>query len=88
MFIGLLINIVQTIGTLLMAVVIIDIIISYFVSPYNQIRMLLDRIVNPMLNPLRRVIPPLGGIDFSPVVLIILIQVAESLLITVLATLG
>ena len=88
MFIGLLINIVQTIGTLLMAVVIIDIIISYFVSPYNQFRMLLDRIVNPMLNPLRRVIPPLGGIDFSPVVLIILIQVAESLLITVLATLG
>jgi len=88
MFIGLLINIVQTIGTLLMAVVIIDIIISYFVSPYNQFRMLLDRIVNPMLNPLRRVIPPLGGIDFSPVVLIILIQVAESLLITVLASLG
>lgn len=88
MFIGLLINIVQTIGTLLMAVVIIDIIISYFVSPYNQFRMLLDRIVNPMLNPLRRVIPPLGGIDFSPVVLIILIQVAESLFITVLATLG
>lgn len=88
MFIGLLINIVQTVGTLLMAVVIIDIIISYFVSPYNQFRMLLDRIVNPMLNPLRRVIPPLGGIDFSPVVLIILIQVAESLLITVLATLG
>jgi YggT family protein len=88
MFIGLLINIVQTIGTLLMAVVIIDIIISYFISPYNQFRMLLDRIVNPMLNPLRRVIPPLGGIDFSPVVLIILIQVAESLLITVLATLG
>jgi YggT family protein len=88
MFIGLLINIVQTIGTLLMAVVIIDIIISYFVSPYNQFRMLLDRIVNPMLNPLRKVIPPLGGIDFSPVVLIILIQVAESLFITVLATLG
>lgn len=33
----------------------------------------LDRIVGPVLAPLRRVIPPLGGIDISPIIAWILI---------------
>lgn len=88
MLISTLIRLVQTLGSLLMIIVIVDIILSYFVSPYNKIRMTLDRIVYPMLNPIRRIIPPLGGLDFSPIVLIMLIQVAEWVLITILAALG
>lgn len=88
MAISILINVIQTLSTLLMFVVIVDILISYFVSPYNKIRMFLDRIVNPLLIPLRKVIPPLAGIDFSPIVLIMLIQVAEWVLISGLAALG
>jgi YggT family protein len=38
-----------------------------------------------MLQPIRRIVPPLGMIDFSPVILMILIQVLESILITILA---
>ena len=34
----------------------------------------LDRIVSPVLEPLRRVIPPLGGIDVTPIIAIIVIQ--------------
>lgn len=34
----------------------------------------LDRIVSPVLEPLRRIIPPLGGIDITPIVAIIVIQ--------------
>lgn len=34
----------------------------------------LDRIVSPVLEPLRRIIPPLGGVDLTPIVAIILIQ--------------
>ena len=45
-----------------------------------QSREALDRIVNPMLNPIRRVIPPLGGLDLSPIVLLILVQVLGSVL--------
>lgn len=87
MLISILIKIIQTLGSLLMIIVIVDIILSYFVSPYNKIRMTLDRIVYPMLNPIRKVIPPLGGLDFSPIVLIMLIQVVEWLLISVLSAL-
>lgn len=85
MIISVLINIIQTLGTLLMVIVIVDILLSYFVSPYNKIRMTLDKIVNPLLNPIRKVIPPIGGLDFSAIVLIMLIQVVEWLLISVLA---
>jgi YggT family protein len=34
----------------------------------------LDRIVSPVLEPLRRIIPPLGGIDVTPIIAIIVIQ--------------
>lgn len=88
MVISVLINVIQTLSTLFMFVVIVDILISYFVSPYNKIRMFLDRIVNPLLLPLRKVIPPLAGIDFSPIVLIMLIQVVEWVLISGLTALG
>ena len=39
-----------------------------------QIADMLDRICYPMLAPFRRIIPPLGGIDISPVIAILLIQ--------------
>ncbi len=33
-----------------------------------------ERITEPVLKPIRKIIPPLGGIDVSPVILILLIQ--------------
>ena len=65
---------------LLILVVIIQTILTYFLPPYNPIRQVLDRIVEPMLMPIRRVLPPLGMMDFSPLVLIILLEVIGSIL--------
>ncbi len=36
----------------------------------------LARITDPVLRPIRRVIPPLGGVDFSPLVALVLVQMA------------
>lgn len=88
MVIPILIKIVQTLGSLLMLIVIVDILLSYFVSPYNKIRMTLDSIVNPMLNPIRKVVPPIGGLDLSAIVLVMLIQVVEWLIISLLSVVG
>lgn len=41
----------------------------------------LDRITEPMLRPIRRVLPTMNGIDLSPVVLILLIYFLSRLLI-------
>jgi YggT family protein len=40
----------------------------------------LDRITAPLYRPIRRMLPDFGGIDFSPLVILILIQVVRKLL--------
>lgn len=60
--------------------VVIKVILSYFLSPYHPVRETLDRLVEPLLSPIRRILPQTGMIDFSPLVLIILLQVLELIL--------
>ena len=40
----------------------------------------LDRITSPLYRPIRRMLPDFGGIDFSPLVVLIVIQVLQKLL--------
>jgi len=40
----------------------------------------LDRITAPLYRPIRRLLPDFGGIDFSPLVVLILIQILRMLL--------
>ena len=42
----------------------------------------LDRITEPALRPIRRVLPSLGGIDISPILLILLIYFVRDLVNT------
>ncbi|WP_068173713.1 YggT family protein [Neokomagataea thailandica] len=42
----------------------------FFYSLYNT----LGRIVEPVLNPIQRILPATGGLDFSPIVLLLAIQ--------------
>ncbi|PLR27706.1 hypothetical protein SGCZBJ_04920 [Caulobacter zeae] len=41
----------------------------------------LDAVTRPLLAPLRRVIPPLGGVDITPIVLILIIVGVQSFLL-------
>ena len=40
----------------------------------------IDRLTAPLYRPIRRILPDFGGIDFSPLVVLILIQVIKKLL--------
>lgn len=40
----------------------------------------IDRLTAPIYRPIRRVMPDFGGIDFSPLVILVLIQVIKRLL--------
>ena len=40
----------------------------------------LDKITEPLYRPIRKVTPDFGGIDFSPLVLLLLIQILRMLL--------
>jgi YggT family protein len=58
--------------------------LGFFLRPYHPIRQALGQIIEPMLMPIRRRVPPLGGLDFSPLILMIILQVLGSLLTAVL----
>jgi YggT family protein len=46
----------------------------------------LERITDPVLAPLRRLIPPIGGtVDISPVVALIILEVVRRILVSILA---
>ncbi len=40
-------------------------------NPYNQVIQFLYKITDPVLNPVRKLIPPFRGIDFSPIIVFI-----------------
>ncbi|MCH7699199.1 MAG: YggT family protein [Chloroflexi bacterium] len=55
-------------------------ILSWFVrDPYNPIVRVLDSITEPILQPLRQIIPRMGMMDLTPLVAIILLSVVASM---------
>jgi YggT family protein len=83
-----LIWIVDRLVMLLSLLIIVQVLVSYFVSPYHPARMTLDRLVNPLLAPIRKVLPQAGPFDFSPLVLLLIIQIAGIILTRVLLLLS
>jgi len=50
------------------------------VNPYHPVMRFLIQITEPVLAPLRRYIPPMGGLDFTPMVALLLLWFVEQLL--------
>jgi YggT family protein len=75
---------VKLLATLFIWVVIASVLLSYVLSPYHPVRMALDRLIEPLLSPIRRILPSTGMIDFSPLILIVLIQFLSRVIIGIL----
>jgi YggT family protein len=62
--------------------IIIRAILSWFpINPTNPVVSVLNQVTEPILAPLRRIIPRLGMIDITPMVAIIILQVVSQLLL-------
>jgi YggT family protein len=89
-----LVDIVNLLLTILTWVIIIQVILSWLFA-FNVLNtgsqgvrtfaVALDRLTAPLYRPIRRILPDFGGIDFSPLVILILIQVIRKLLAGVVA---
>ena len=53
------------------------IIMSWGVSPHNRLLHFLIRLTEPLLGPFRRIIPPLGMIDISPIIVLLLLDLLQ-----------
>lgn len=81
---ALVVSFIRLIFQLLTLIIFVDVIISFFMPPYHKVRQVLDKIVDPMLQPIRRIIPAIGNIDFSPIVLLLVLQLMEYLILRIL----
>lgn len=72
--------------TLFTVTIIIEVVISWLTPPgsYNPMTELLIRLNAPLLNPVRRMLPDMGGLDLSPLVVIIGLQVLSMLVLPLL----
>jgi YggT family protein len=70
---------------ILSIVILADIVISYILDPFHPVRRILDSIVQPLLAPIRRFMPQTGMFDFSPIVLLILVQLIGSALASIIS---
>ena len=82
------ISIVHILANLAFILVLASVVLSYFMNPYHPVRQTIDRIVHPLLAPIRKIIPPIANIDISPIVLILLVQLVEYLLVRLISNLG
>lgn len=59
---------------LLVFAILVQVIFSW-INPYAPMAPVFNAMTAPFLRPLRRFIPPLGGIDLTPLVLLVIIQI-------------
>ena len=85
-----LVNLISTVISLYIWVLIASAVMSWLiafnvVNTYNRVvAMIADtlyRLTEPALRPIRRVLPNLGGIDISPIILILILFFARDLII-------
>lgn len=69
--------------------ILVQVVMSW-ISPntYNPATVLLHRLTEPVLAPARRIIPPISGVDLSPLVVLVVFQLIKFLLIAPLVDIG
>ena len=55
------------------------------IDPYSPLARTIFDLTEPVLAPVRNLLPPASGLDFSPIIVIILLQVLQSLLVATFA---
>ena len=84
--ISLLANTLATFLQIYFVLMIVRVLLSWFpnINWYDPPFSILSQLTDPYLNLFRSIIPPLGGIDFSPMIAFFVLQIGSQLLIGLL----
>ena len=82
-------HLLKTILYIYLFIIIVQVIISW-INPdaYNPITMIMHQLSEPILRPVRRIIPSAGGFNFSPLIILVIINLLMILLISPLMDVG
>ncbi len=63
-------------------VVLVAVVVSWMrLSPYHPVARIVHGLTEPLLAPIRRVVPPMGGLDFTPMILLFGLQLLKGMLV-------
>jgi YggT family protein len=83
---GLIINAVQLLFTILELAILARVLFSWIrPDPYSSLVRIIVQITDPILQPLRRFIPPLGLLDITPLVALIGLSIVQAIIVGLLA---
>jgi YggT family protein len=76
---------VQTLFQVYSFILLARVLTSWFqVDPYNPVIRILYQLTEPLLAPIRRLLPQTGMMDFSPIVAFVVITVVERIVISMM----
>ncbi|HQD90988.1 MAG: YggT family protein [Syntrophomonadaceae bacterium] len=79
------IQIVETAFTVLVWLIIGRCILSFIRhDPYHPIIKFIYEVTEPVMSPFRRLLPPAGGLDFSPILAVFAVYLVQSIVIKIL----
>ncbi|MFC1963343.1 YggT family protein [Chloroflexota bacterium] len=77
-----LISIIAYIIDALTFLIFLRVIFSWFqVSPRNSLVMFIYQLTEPILAPLRRIIPPIGMMDITPLIAVVLLRIISAIIV-------
>lgn len=58
------------------------------IDPYNPVVRFIYDMTEPVMRPFRQILPPIGGLDLSPILLFMLLNWVANMLVSTLRGLG
>jgi len=77
-------TIIVVIEQTLLLLILLKVLLSYFMDPFHPFRQSIDKLIEPLLKPIRQIVPSFGRFDFSPIILMILVEILARVLINIL----
>ncbi|WP_312072785.1 YggT family protein [Atlantibacter sp.] len=87
-WIAALLILIKTIGLLIFWVLLVMALMSWISRGRSPVEYVLIQLTEPLLSPIRRMLPAMGGIDFSPMVLVLLLYVLNMGMMELLQSTG
>jgi YggT family protein len=79
-----LVNFLNLLINAFMLLIFIRVLLSWIPANLGRFRQILNDLTEPILGPARKLIPPIGGLDLSPLVVFIILQIIQSYLANIL----
>lgn len=75
--------ILYSVGTLIFWMLIVRAILSWISRAYSPLEEVLSQLTEPLITPIRKIIPPIGGIDISFMIFVFILMILNTVMMSI-----